>query len=86
MKYWDVERPRFRIESGPKWLRIDEFTGELSGTPAGTGKSPVVVSVTLQREQRDLDPAVLQWGIEKVTSTRLVDLGSATQSFVIESQ
>lgn len=33
MNYWDVEQPRFRIEQGPRWLSIDQSTGQLSGKP-----------------------------------------------------
>ena len=70
MNYWDVEQPRFQLEQGPEWLSIDESTGQLSGKPDRAGRSEVVVAVTLEREQRSLDPAQLQWGIEKITETR----------------
>jgi hypothetical protein len=84
MKYWDLERPRFQIEQGPNWLSIDNGTGQLSGKPDRAGRREVVVSVTLEREQRTLDPAQLQWGVEKVLETRLETVGTATQAFAIE--
>ena len=31
MSFWDVERLRFKIDSGPAWLSIDESTGLLVG-------------------------------------------------------
>ena len=31
--YFDIEKPRFALERGPAWLKIDEATGVLSGTP-----------------------------------------------------
>jgi hypothetical protein len=85
MSYWDVEQPRFQIEQGPDWLSIDPSTGQLSGKPARAGRSEVVVAVTLEREQRSLDPAQLQWGLEKVTETRTETVGVAKQSFAIEA-
>jgi hypothetical protein len=85
MNYWDAEQPRFKIERGPSWLTIDEATGRLSGTPDSVGRSDVVISVTLQRERRPLDPAQLQWGIEKVIETRRETVGGAKQAFVIET-
>jgi hypothetical protein len=85
MNFWDVEQPRFRIERGPSWLSIDESTGRLSGRPAVAGRSPVTVTVELQREQRSLDPGQLQWGIEKVAETRVETVRIARQEFVIET-
>ncbi|HEY3966374.1 MAG TPA: hypothetical protein VGM05_17570 [Planctomycetaceae bacterium] len=82
--FWDVERPRFRIERGPSWLTIDKETGRLSGTPDSMGKSEVVVSATLERPLRRLDGDSLKWGVEKVVSTGSETVGTATQSFVID--
>ena len=45
----------------------------------------MIVAVTLQREQRSLDPAQLQWGIEKVTGDADETVGTAKQAFVIET-
>jgi hypothetical protein len=84
MNYWDVERLRFRIQQGPAWLSIDETTGLLAGTPDRAGKSEVVITANLEREQQRLDEEALKWGIEKVVSTGTVTVGSAIQSFVIE--
>ena len=80
-----AEQPRFQIEQGPKWLRIDELTGRLSGKPDDLGQADVIIAVTLQRQQRNLDPGQLQWGIEKVMDTRLESVGTAKQAFIIET-
>ena len=84
MNFWDVERLRFDIQRGPRWLTIDRATGLLSGTPDRSGTTEVVVSVTLERDVRRLDEEALKWGIEKVISSGTETVGSATQSFVIE--
>ena len=84
MSFWDVERLRFDIQRGPRWLTIDQATGLLSGTPDRSGTTEVVVSVTLERDVRRLDEEALKWGIEKVVSSGTETVGSATQSFVIE--
>jgi hypothetical protein len=84
MSYWDIERLRFRIQQGPKWLSINEATGLLSGTPDRAGKSEVVITAGLEREQQRLDEEALKWGLEKVVSSGTVTVGSASQSFVIE--
>jgi hypothetical protein len=82
--FWDVETPRFSIERGPEWLKIDKETGRLSGTPEQIGKSEVVVGVTLEREKRLLDGESLKWGVEKIISSGVETVGSTTQSFVID--
>jgi hypothetical protein len=84
MSFWDIERPRFEIQRGPKWLTIDEATGVLSGTPERTGTTEVVVAVTLERNVRRLDEEALKWGIEKVISSGTEKVGPVTQSFVME--
>ena len=84
MKFWDVERPRFDVPRGPRWLAIDPTTGLLSGTPDRASTTEVVVSVTLEHEVRRLDEEALKWGIEKVISSGTETVGSATQSFNIE--
>jgi hypothetical protein len=86
MNYWDVEQVRFRIEKGPAWLTIDEASGLLSGKPNRAGRDEVVVTATLEHEQRPLDPAQLQWGIEKVTDSRVGSVGTAKQVFAIETR
>jgi hypothetical protein len=84
MNYWDVEQPQFALEKGPSWLAIDAASGRLSGAPDRVGQFEVVVAVTLQREERTLDPAQLQWGVEKVVDSRPRAVGAAQQAFVIE--
>lgn len=84
LKYWDVETPRFQIEQGPSWLSVDQATGQLSGKPDRPGRSEVIVHVTLERERRKLDPAQLQWGVEKPLETRVETVGTARQAFTID--
>src|SRR5262249_56121145 len=76
--FWDIEKPRFAIEQGPAWLKIDPATGLLSGTPAAAGKVDVAVTVTIDQEVRKLDDGALGWGIEKVGSTSTERVGGAT--------
>jgi hypothetical protein len=82
--YFDIERPRFALTQGPAWLKMDEATGVLSGTPDGPGKAEVVVTVTIDRPVRQLDEAVLRWGNEKLLSVETQHVGAATQEFVID--
>jgi hypothetical protein len=84
--YFDIERPRFTLEKGPAWLKIDEASGVLSGTPDAAGKVEVAVTVTIDREVRRLDERTLSWGNEKVLSTSMERVGAATQRFVIDVQ
>lgn len=84
MNFWDLERPRYAIQRGPRWLTIDEATGLLSGIPDRSGTTEVLLSVKLERDLRRLDEAALVWGIEKVVSSGTETVGIATQSFVIE--
>jgi hypothetical protein len=81
--YWDVEVPRFEIQKGPAWLKIDAETGLLSGVPGGPGKVEVVVTATIDWEVRRLDARQLSWGQEKVLSTDKHRVGVATQKFRI---
>ena len=83
MSFWDIERPRFELRSGPRWLTIDRATGLLSGKPDRTATVDVIVSVTLEREARRLDEAALKWGVEKVVSSAPETVGSAVQRFTI---
>ena len=62
---------------------MDEATGVLSGTPDVPGKTEVAVIVTIDRQMRKLDEAILRWGNEKVLSTETEHIGTATQKFVI---
>jgi hypothetical protein len=84
MSFWDIERPRYALTQGPAWLKIDEATGVLSGTPDAAGKFPVVVTATIDREARKLDGPALSWGAEKVVSSAQERVGVATQKFTIE--
>lgn len=82
--YFDIEKPKFAIERGPSWLRIDDNTGVLSGTPDMPGKNEVVVTARIEREVRELDEPTLKWGNEKLLSVAKKQVGSATQKFVID--
>ena len=82
--FWDIEKPRFAIQKGPAWLKIDPATGMLSGTPDAAGKVDVAVTVTIDQEMRKLDDARLGWGIETVISTSIERVGSATRRYSIE--
>ena len=82
--YFDIEKPRFTLAQGPAWLRIDEATGVLLGTPDVSGRADVVVTVAIDRQVRKLDEAVLRWGNEKVLSVDIERVGVTTQKFVID--
>jgi hypothetical protein len=82
--FWDIEKPKFAIEQGPAWLKIDPATGMLSGTPDAAGKVDVAVTATIDQEVRKLDDSILGWGNEKVISTSTERVGSATRRFSIE--
>jgi hypothetical protein len=84
--YFDIEKPRFSLEHGPAWLKIDEATGVASGTPDAAGKVEVAVTVTIDREVRSLDEKALAWGNEKVLSTTTERVGTATQRYVIDAR
>ncbi len=82
--YFDIEKPRFAIAQGPAWLKIDEATGMLSGTPDAPGKTDVVVTAAIDRQVRKLDEAVLRWGNEKILSVDTERVGAATRKFTID--
>jgi hypothetical protein len=82
--YFDIEKPRFALAQGPTWLKMDEATGVLSGTPDVPGREEVTVTVTIDRQVRRLDEAILRWGNEKVLSVDTERVGAATQKFIIE--
>jgi hypothetical protein len=84
--YFDIEKPKFALEHGPAWLELDEATGMLRGTPEATGKAEVTVTVTIDREVRELDEKALVWGRENVLSTTTERVGIDTQKFVIDVQ
>lgn len=81
--FWDVEKLQFALVKGPDWLTIDAATGLLGGTPAAPGAFEVEVTATLDREVRKLDSDTLSWGNEKVVSTAMERVGSASQRFNI---
>jgi hypothetical protein len=72
------------LTQGPAWLKIDEATGMLTGTPDAPGRVEVAVSVVIDRSVRKLDEAVLRWGNEKVLSVDTERVGTATQKFIID--
>ncbi len=84
--YFDIEKPAFSLEQGPAWLKVDQATGVLSGTPDAAGEVKVVVAARLERNVRTLDEKTLAWGNEKVLSTSTERVGVATQNFVIVVQ
>jgi hypothetical protein len=84
MSYWDIENPRFALEQGPSWLKIDERTGVVSGIPERPGKVVIAVTATIDREVRQLDERALSWGMEKTLSTSTQRVGAATQTFTLE--
>lgn len=53
-KFWDIEQNAFRLAAGPRWLRLDEKTGILTGkpSPADTGTSRVKIEVSNQFGRR----------------------------------
>lgn len=84
MNFWDIERPRFQLERGPGWLKIDEATGQLHGKPAAAGSAEVIVAITLERPVRSLHEDDLEWGRERVVSSGTELVGKSTQRFVID--
>lgn len=84
--YFDIEKPLFTLDQGPAWLKLDDATGLLSGTPDAAGTVEVALTATINRNVRKLDEKALIWGAEKVLSTATERLGPATQKFVIVVQ
>jgi hypothetical protein len=83
-RFWETEQPRFALEEGPTWLRIDPSTGELSGTPPAPGRARVVVTAVLEVEERSIDPKALVWGQDKTLGTAVKTLGPARLELVVE--
>jgi Putative Ig domain len=84
MSYWDVETPRFALTKGPTWLTLNPTTGLLAGVPDRPGTVAIVVTATIDRDLRRLDPLALSWGNEKIVSTSTERIGIASQKFTIE--
>ena len=84
MNFWDIEKQRFAIEQGPAWLKIDPKTGVLAGKPDHAENAQVIVTATIDKEDRKLDAGLLSWGIEKTLSTSIKRTGVAKQRFTIE--
>jgi hypothetical protein len=82
--FWDIERPKFALQQAPKWLKIDETSGLLTGAPDAPGKAEVVVTAAIDREVRKLDESKLGWGQEVVTGVATERIGRAAQRFLIE--
>jgi hypothetical protein len=85
LNYWDIEQARYELRHAPAWLKVDQATGQLSGVPDRAGAAEVVVAVRLEYNARRLDEEALKWRVEKVTSSRSEQLGSAIQRFVINA-
>jgi len=84
VNFWDIEKPRFALQKGPRWLKIDGASGMLSGRPDAAGKVEVTLAATIERQVRTLDERALSWGVEKVLGVTTKRVGQATQQFVIE--
>ncbi|HEV3029563.1 MAG TPA: putative Ig domain-containing protein, partial [Planctomycetota bacterium] len=84
MNFWDIERPKYSLVKGPAWLKIDEKTGLLSGTPTSAGKASVSVSAAIEKDGRVLDEKQLVWGVEKVVSSTPQLAAGGTQDFVVD--
>jgi len=82
--FFEMETPKFALEKGPAWLKLDAATGTLSGKPDAAGKFEVSVRATIEREIQKVDEAALVWGNYKVLSTSTEKLSSAPQTFTIE--
>ena len=82
--FFDIEKPKFALQNGPAWLKIDEATGVLSGTPPAAGKADVTVTATIDSNVRILDEKALVWGGEKIVSEAPKRIGQSTQTFVLE--
>ncbi len=81
--FFEMETPKYTLEKGPVWLKIDPATGILSGKPDAAGKFEVSLVATIDRELRKLDDAALAWGTYKVVGTSTEKLTSAPQTFTI---
>lgn len=81
--FFEIESPRYRLEKGPDWLKLDPDTGILSGIPHTAGEFQVTIVASIEREQRKLDEEALGWGRYKLLATSSEKLTGAPQSFTI---
>ena len=86
--YWDVETPRFALQRGPAWLRIDERTGALEGVPDAAGTFDALVTVVLERSVRRLQdggpkPWNLGWGKDPTREVATEPAGETSRRFQI---
>jgi hypothetical protein len=86
--FWDVETPRFALQRGPSWLRIDERTGALEGVPDAAGTFDVTVTVLLERSVRRLHdggpkPWNLGWGKDPTREVATERAGETSRRFQI---
>jgi hypothetical protein len=84
MNFWDLETPKYSLDEGPAWLRIDPATGILTGTPDKAGKARVVVSAVIEVDDAKIDERSLIWGHDKILSNGTRSLGRAAQEFVLD--
>jgi hypothetical protein len=56
----------------------------LSGVPGRPRKVDIVVTATIDRDVRNLDPRQLSWELEKVVATATQRVGVAEQTFTID--
>jgi hypothetical protein len=66
--YFDIEQPRFTLQRGPSWLKLDEATGVPSGIPDTSGKVKVAGTVALDRDSRRLEEKSLVFAREVLPS------------------
>ena len=78
--FWNIEKPKYSLEQGPKWLKLNAATGMLSGIPDAAGKFEVAITASIDREVRKLDENALGWGVEKVLSSSRERVGSASSA------
>jgi hypothetical protein len=83
-KFYDIEKLRYSLKEAPSWLKIDEDTGVLSGTPSGSKPSgKVVIAVVIVRNVPQVDVQKLGWGNYTTQSTKTVTSDEALQEFEI---
>ena len=83
--FYDIEKPKFAIEQGPKWLKVDPATGRAFGHArcGRQGRSRGYAPPSTAKFA-NTTPGRSRWGSEKITEVATENLGTATQPFVIE--